>query len=185
MSTDELTARLVAHEDNFVERKSEGINPSDFRKALTAFSNSLPPGRAAALFIGVNDRTGVVEGCQNPDKVQQRVREAGEQCYPPITSMSEVINVGGKHIVAVTIEPSENRPHFSGPAFVRVGSSSVKASREMFDELVNSRNGKVAAILDLRGETISVLGLGHRFGAGPSRRSQGIPGRRRVSRSGM
>jgi hypothetical protein len=65
----------------------------------------------------------------------------------------------------VHIPFSANRPHFSGPAFVRRGSESVVASPQLFDELVYARTSKSAAILKLKNQVVIVIGLGHRLGS--------------------
>ena len=50
-------------------------------------------------------------------------------------------------IVAVEVSLSKDRPHFSGPAYVRKGSQTVAASREMFEDLIASRHDKARVIL--------------------------------------
>jgi hypothetical protein len=163
MTQDDLRARLAAKEDNFVERKSQGVSSADIRKTLSAFANSVPDGREAVLFIGVAD-VGEVQGCDNSDLVQKRVREALQDCYPPIVYASEVLTLDGMDVVAVRVEASKERPHFTGLAYVRIGSESVKATPQLFDEMVIARTSKVAAILRLRGRLITAFGIGHRLG---------------------
>ncbi len=165
MTPQQLTARLNAHEDGFIERKSQGIKPQDIRKAVTAFANSLPEGQQGIIFIGIGDK-GAVEGCENPDAVQKRVREAADECYPPITPQCVALKVDGKDIVAIVVSASKDRPHFAGPAYVRQGSESVKASKRLFDEMVDARHSRVQAVLRMREvPAITVIGLGHRLGS--------------------
>lgn len=163
MTPDDLLARLGAPEDSFVERKSQGIKPQDIRKVVTAFANSLPEGRDGVIYIGIGDR-GTIEGCESPDAVQKRVREAGGECYPPIEPQCVALTVEGKTVVAVVVSASLDKPHFAGPAYVRKGSESVKASKRLFDEMVDARHSIVAAIIRLIGTPITVIGLGHRMG---------------------
>lgn len=165
MAQDALIARLKNHEDNFVERKPEGVNASEIRQSIVAFANGAPPEGSGILFIGVQN-DGKIQGVENPDKLQKTVREQCERvCYPPIAFTSEVLDFDGKAVLAVVVPYSKNRPHFSGPAFVRRGSESVAASPELFDELIVSRNDKVAAILRMRGSPISVICLQHKLGS--------------------
>lgn len=164
MTPQDLLARLSTKEDSFVERKSQGIKPQDIRKAVTAFANSLPKGQHGVIFIGIGDK-GAVEGCDNPDSVQKRVREAADECYPPLTPQCVVLKVWDKDVVAAVVSASTDRPHFAGPAYVRQGSESVKASKRLFDEMVDTRHSKVAAILAMRNvPVVTVIGLGHRLG---------------------
>ena len=165
MTQDELVARLRNHEDNFVERKPDGANSGEIRQTVVAFANTVPPGGAGILFLGVHN-DGRIQGVENPDKLQKTVREQCERvCYPPIAFSAQVLEAEGKAVVAVVVPSSANRPHFAGPALVRRGSESVGASPELFDELIASRNDKVAAILHMRGSPITVICVQHRLGS--------------------
>lgn len=161
---DSLISKLRNHEDNFVERKPEGANRAELRQTIVAFANSVPPGSTAVLFVGIHD-DGRLQGVSNPDQLQKTIREICERvCYPPVAYQTEVLEVDGKAVLAVLVPASTNRPHFSGPAFVRRGSESIAASAEVFDELVASRNGKVAAVLRMKGTPVTVTCIQHRLG---------------------
>lgn len=161
----DLLARLRAHEDNLVERKPGTVNAAEIRQTVVAFANSVRAPSTGVLFIGVaND--GEPRGVDNPDKTQKTVREQCEKvCYPPISFATNVLEVDGKAIVAVTIPESTNRPHFSGPAYHRRGSESVIASAELFDELIQRRTSKVNTILEMRSLPITVICKQHRLGS--------------------
>jgi hypothetical protein len=160
----ELLARLKHPEDQFVERKPESVPRGDIRKTLVAFANSVPAGKSAVLFIGVAD-DGRVVGCSNSDAKQKLIRQICEQdCYPAVRADCEVVETREGEVVAVIIGPSNDRPHFSGPAYIRRGSESVAASAELFDELIQSRTGLVAAILRHRNEVFTVHSIQHRLG---------------------
>jgi hypothetical protein len=166
MTNDELLERLRDQEDNFVERKSDGLSPAEIRKAASAFANTVED-RSAILFIGVHDKTGDLLGVRDTDQMQKKVRAAcQEDCYPPIAYTSHVLTCDGKSIVAVVIPPSSSKPHFTGPAFVRVGSDSLKASQEQLNELVLNRVDKCREILRYKGKgLISVRGVGYKLGS--------------------
>jgi hypothetical protein len=165
MAQDVLVARLKNHEDNFVERKPDGANSGEIRQTIVAFANTVPPGAVGILFLGVHN-DGRIQGVENPDKLQKTVREQCERvCYPPIAFTAEVLEAEGKAVVAVVVPSSTNRPHFSGPAFIRRGSESVTASPELFEELIASRNDKVAAILRMRGAPVTVICVQHKLGS--------------------
>ncbi len=143
----QLIARLNNAEDTLTERKPEGVNDRELRKELVAFANSLRPTQEAAIFVGISD-TGDILGVSNPDTLQKRIRRIAEQdCYPPIFIQQYVLSVSGKEILAVTIPHSANKPHFSGPAFVRVGAECTNATQEQYDFLINSRSDKCYQIL--------------------------------------
>lgn len=164
MTRDELYRRLGDQEDNFVERKPAKVNRRDIRRTIVAFANSLEEGREAILFIGVKD-DGSVEGCPNPDAIQKTVREASDQdCYPAVAFISEALNTDAGPVVAVVVPASANRPHFTGPAYIRRGSESVAASEQVFAELVYSRNSTAADVLKLKNQIVDVVSLQHKLG---------------------
>jgi len=156
MTVDELRALLKNAEDGFTERKPEAVKRGEIRQTVVAFANSVPEGREAVLFIGVLDGGGI-QGVADTDAKQKLVRAVCERdCYPPIKCQPEVVEEGGKRIVAVVVPASDQRPHFAGPAFVRRGSESVAASKEMFDELIASRHEKARVLLRWKQSVISV-----------------------------
>jgi len=158
----QLCALLDSSECRLVERKQSQPNGADLRRTLVAFANTVSETECAVLFIGVGD-DGVKHGVQEPDKVQREVRRVAEnECYPPVHCELYVIKDAGVEIVAVAVNVSRDRPHFAGPAYVRIGSESVKASQEMFNEMVAARNDKARRILAERGKLISVQFVGSR-----------------------
>lgn len=164
VTKNDLISRASDHEDNYVERKSAGVKGDEIRQTLSAFANSLPSDRQAILFVGIEDKGGV-SGCPNTDAVQKRVSQCGRECYPPIHVTCEVVKIDGEDVVAVIVNPSSNRPHFTGPAYMRRGSESINASPELFEEMVASRNTKAGALLRLKGQLVTVVGVGHNLGS--------------------
>lgn len=141
-----LLARLSQREDGFTERK-QSAHRTDITETLVAFANSVPAGRQAVLHIGVRE-DGLTVGVDNPDKAQKDVTEWAKQCFPEIAIQCEALTVeGGATVVAVVVPASDLRPHFTGPAYKRVGSRNERASAEMLDEMIAARNDKAGAIL--------------------------------------
>lgn len=166
MTHDDLVKRISCHEDNFIERKPEGVAPSELRQTVSAFANTVPEGRVAVLFIGIHDKTGEILGVGNTDQLQKRIRDAcHNDCYPAIEYTSEVVTIGDKNVVAVVIPPSNAKPHFTGPAYVRIGSESPKASPQQYEELILSRVDKAREILKHKGDVFTVLGIGYKLGS--------------------
>jgi Putative DNA-binding domain len=155
MTPQALLERLNNNEDGFTERKTEAAKPAEFRQTLVAFANSVPEGQTAILFIGVaND--GKVIGVTNSDTLQKKLRGIAENdCYPSVICQSQAFSSDGKNVVAVLIEASPERPHFAGPAFVRRGSESVAASKEVYEQLIASRNTKAGKILRNKDQLIT------------------------------
>ena len=161
----DLLERLHDSEDNFVERKPDGVNGQDIRKAIVGFANSVPESRTAVLFIGVRD-DGTVQGVSNSDSLQKTVRRICEQqCYPPIQFSTEVIRIEEKQALAIVVPFSQSRPHFAGAAFVRRGSETVEASEEQYEKLILSKIDKCREILKWHGEKVTVIARGKELGS--------------------
>lgn len=78
MTPAELIWRLTDEEDNYVERKPEGLNQAEIRKTATAFANQVATDQTAILFIGVANN-GDLLGVKDTDSLQKRVRRACHQ----------------------------------------------------------------------------------------------------------
>jgi hypothetical protein len=147
-SNQQLIAELSNTEDQFTERKSEGVGSAAFKKALVAFANSLPPQRVGVLYIGATN-DGSVPGVADADKLQRTLRTIAENdCYPPIFIELRVLRVKEKDLVAAIVPSSASRPHFAGPAFVRVGSESVAATKVVYRNLLLAQDEKRRYLLD-------------------------------------
>jgi hypothetical protein len=164
MTDDGLRQRLADHEDQLVERKSEGVKRDELRQTLSAFANTLEAGHVAVLFIGIRDKDGTIAGVADSDSVQKRVRDAAEDSFPPIRSyQAHALTVEEKTVVAIVVSASDDRPHFTGSAYVRVGSESVNASAAQYEKLIAGRNSKTGAIFRMGNQPITVEAIGRRF----------------------
>src|SRR5216683_392152 len=154
-SVGELLARMRRFEDHFVERKTAN-DKKDWLKTIVAFANSTPAGSTAVLFIGVTD-AGEIEGQSNLDSLQKTLNKELEKAYPRIECMSRVVEESGRQALAVIVPSSGNKPHFSGPSFVRRLSETFEASEQEFEELIARRNSRVSRILDYKGKQVTVI----------------------------
>jgi hypothetical protein len=147
----ELLVKMRNFEDHLVERKTAS-DDKDWLKTIVAFANSTPPDSESVLYIGVRN-TGEIEPNQHElDSLQKTLNWQLKKAYPPITCVQRIVAEKGKQALAVIVPHSKNRPHFSGPAYVRRGSETVEASGEQFNDLIASRNSKAALILQHKGE---------------------------------
>lgn len=142
-------------EDNLLERKVES-DLKDLLKTLVAFANSVRPGHVATILIGERD-DGTVQGVKNPDQIQKKVRSECEKIYPPIVWKSRVYEQDSKHCVRVEIEYDGDTPHFGGPAWVRKGSETIKATDEVFQRLIDTRSGKVRLLTEWLGKEVTYV----------------------------
>lgn len=136
----ELLARLARAEDALVERKPR-FDADDVRQATVAFANTVLAPNTGVLFLGVSDSGEPIPGgVPNPDEAQKRVFKALEWCYPEIPDVrTQALSLREVCLVAVVVGESKRRPHFTGPAYIRIGSSSKRASEEAFEQLIADR----------------------------------------------
>lgn len=156
-----ILALVRTSESQYLERKASRPKDAELRKTLCAFANSTPEGQYSVLFLGINDN-GEIKGLDvgSIDLIQRDVVAlAREDFYPPIPIYTQVVVVEGKSVIAIVVEYSKNRPHFTGHAYKRVGATSQKADEAQYDEFVLERIDKVRQILKERGKPISVKWL--------------------------
>jgi Putative DNA-binding domain len=153
-SDDDLQRWRAPSEDNLVERKTVG-DSKDWLKTVVAFANSAPLDRVAVLYIGVRD-DGSVEGRSDLDGVQKTLRSKLAQAYPPIEYTTRALRDGDRPFLCVIVPGSKARPHFAGPAYVRVGSETVAASGQQFDRLIVERSSKAYRLLQLTGTQLRI-----------------------------
>jgi hypothetical protein len=154
LSDADLLARLDKFEDSFVERKTSGDH-HDWVKTVVAFANTAPTGFPAVLFVGVRD-DGTAEGGLDLDKLQKTFGEKMLVVYPPIYYLMKILEFGGKQFLAVIVPGSTDRPHFSGPSYVRRGSHTHVASEADYDNFIAVRQHKARELLQWKGKDISV-----------------------------
>lgn len=153
LSDRELLARLRNVEDPFVERKVDG-DLKDCLKTAVAFANTLPNGIPGVLFIPVKN-DGTVKTGIDLDLLQRRISERLASAYPALHYFQRIIEADGNPLIAVIVPGSSERPHFSGPAFVRDGSKTVQASAEQFERLIARRQSVVEELQKWLGKTVS------------------------------
>jgi predicted HTH transcriptional regulator len=151
MDTAELHKLISNAEDNFVERKTSLPKVSELRRVVVALANSASAIRKAVIFIGVED-DGTVQPITGIDSMQKTLRKVCNQdCYPPIDYTTEALNVQGGQILAIVIPPSNKKPHFTGHAYIRKGSSIEIVSEDALQKLIYARSSDWSAINDLVG----------------------------------
>jgi Putative DNA-binding domain len=142
-------------EDYLLERKTEN-DLKDLLKTMVAFANSVKPGHKAIILIGERD-DGTAQGVKNPESINQTIRKEAEKIYPPIIWRPEVYEKDGKHCVRIEIEYSGETPHFGGIAWIRKGTSTIVASDEVFQRLIDLRSSKVRELGKWIGKKISMI----------------------------
>jgi Putative DNA-binding domain len=141
-------------EDSLREKKVES-DLKDLLKTLVAFANSVAPGDTAKIFIGEKD-DGTVQGVTSADNIQKRVKKEADEIYPEIYYRTEVYERDGKQCVRVDIKHNGLAPHFGGPAWVRKGSQTIKATEQLYQQMVELRQSKVHELKKWLGKSITV-----------------------------
>lgn len=132
-------------EDSLREKKVES-DLKDLLKTMVAFANSVAPSDTAKIFIGERN-DGSVQGVTDTDSIQKTVAEEAERIYPEIYYRTEVYEREGKHCVRVDIRHNGLAPHFGGPAWVRQGSVTIKATEELYQQMIDQRQAKTRVLL--------------------------------------
>ncbi len=114
------------------------------KKTLIAFANTL----GGRIFFGVDDEgraVGLRDSPQNEDAICRSVITAcRDEIEPPMSSLVTFarLNVGGRRILEVTVEPGRERPYglkgarLRGGVYLRDGSASVVATEDELFELI-------------------------------------------------
>src|SRR5262249_4066077 len=117
-----------------------------------------PIGFPAVLFIGVKNDGQVYPSmkAQDLDSLQKTLADQMKQVFPTVYWVSKLL-LDEHHLpyLAVIVAGSENSPHFSGPAYVRVGSQTVDGSVDQFNKLIAERQSKTYWITQLIGKECS------------------------------
>jgi len=134
----DIISLLSQPEGKTLEFKRDLSSPEGALKAIVAFANT----SGGTLVIGIEDETKEVKGI--PDVLTEEERLANliaDSISPKLVPSIEVIPWRKKHLLAVEIYPSPNRPHYLnrlGPeagVLVRVGSTNRRADLFLVEEM--------------------------------------------------
>jgi predicted HTH transcriptional regulator len=158
ISDAEILRRIKVEEDGFVERKSLGDWKKDAVKTCVAFANSCSvDGLPGLLCIGVKDDGTIEPSTQNLDSVQKSFERELKEAYPEIPHQTRIVLSPEGKFLAVIVPGSTQGPHFSGPAYIRVGSQTVEASKEQFDRIIDRQDRRVREILKWKNKQIKLV----------------------------
>jgi hypothetical protein len=153
----EILRRLKDGEDSFVERKSFGDWKSDAVKTCVAFANSCPfEGPPGLLCIGVKDDGRIESAEQNLDALQKTLERELEDAYPTVPHSTRIVACHEGKFVAVIVPTSSKGPHFAGPAYIRTGPITIKASEEAFERILDRQERKVREILKWQNKRVKL-----------------------------
>ncbi|MDP4220292.1 MAG: ATP-binding protein [Bacteroidota bacterium] len=147
----DVMALLAEGEGLRIEFKRHFSSPEKIAKEMIAFANT----KGGTILFGVDD-DGSVFGLHSEKSELSEIEHVSKfLCDPPVAIACDVIPWSGhKDIIAVTVLPSENRPHTlveydssgkrvtDGPktGFVRVKDKSMQASKEVMSVMRSRRS---------------------------------------------
>jgi len=116
----EVQALYEQGEGPTLEFKSENVKPSKLAETLIALANA----QGGTVLIGVNGRTGELDGVRNPRQAREMAIEAALLCEPQlILPLPEVVKVKRKSILVIAIPAGlPNVYSLHGRYLARVGS---------------------------------------------------------------
>jgi len=130
MSTtaDDIYVLIAEGEGPTVEFKREiPRQADDLTTELVALANT----QGGALILGVDDDGQLVGLTDDPQRVEERVMGLCRACDPPLAVTTEVVELEGHSLLIVHILEGSDKPYRArGRCYVRVGSTTQRASRE-------------------------------------------------------
>ncbi len=138
---------LKSEESETIERK-KGWDSREVRKALIAFANDQSDRGCGYLVVGQDDNKQLVGLAWGEDEICKRISDVSrDMCFPAVPVSIDVVERQGKRIAVVTVRRSVARPHFDGPAWVRVGSTTRRATDAEVMLLRAATGNRKAALL--------------------------------------
>lgn len=135
---------MIFMESELVELKSEVVG--DICKEVIAFANT----KGGTLYIGVQN-DGQVTGIENADKVTLQINNMVRDSIKPDVTMFvhyETQEIGGKQIIAVTVQKGTDRPYYLGSkglkpsgVYVRNGTSTDPATDTAIRKMIKETDG--------------------------------------------
>lgn len=120
MDVQEVLALYEQGEGPNLEFKSENVKPSKLAETLMAMANA----QGGTVLIGVDGRTGRIEGLRNPRQARETAIEAALLCEPQlILPLPELVQIDQKTVLVVVVPAGlPNVYSLNGRYLARVGS---------------------------------------------------------------
>lgn len=141
----DLVDLLKRPEGKTLEYKRDIPGPDVVLKFIVALATTA----GGILLVGVEDRTSHVRGVADPLALEERLADLiSDHITPRLVPEIEVLPWRRIQVVAVQVHPSPSRPHHlerdgaEAGVFVRVGSTTRRADRELIEELRRLTRGE-------------------------------------------
>lgn len=140
----EILNKIKQPETRKLEFKEKFTEKSKILKTIIAFSN----GAGGELIIGVTDKEREVVGVKNPLELEEKISSMiYDSITPMISPYISIIDINGKKIIHIQVMGGTNKPYFiksigiKDSTFIRIGSTTRKASQEIIEELRREAHG--------------------------------------------
>lgn len=150
---------LISPEGKTLEFKRDLSSPKNILKTLVAFANTA----GGCLIVGVDDDQKLVGVAQPLDEEERLGNLIADSIEPRLVPNIDLITHQGKSLLIIEVFPSGLRPHSlksegaEHGVYVRLGSSSRQADRELVAELRRSAEGIVFDELPMPALTVDDL----------------------------
>jgi len=148
---DELLELARSGESDTVEREPSEAQGSAIRRTICAFANDLGERGGGVVFVGLND-DGSCAGIRDPGGTQQILANwahGGDILPLPDVEISRHV-LDGCEVIVLEVRPSAAPPvRYQGQVWVRIGSTTRRATPEQEQRLTERRRGHDRAF-DLR-----------------------------------
>lgn len=139
-----LKTLLSKHEGKTLEFKRDLSSPRPAMRTLCAFANTA----GGTMLVGVEDGTRDVVGVGDPLALEERLCSlVADSIVPLLSPEIEILSWRTATVLAVTVHPSQNRPHHvkaegaGKGVYVRVGSTNRRADPALVAEMSRSLRG--------------------------------------------
>lgn len=160
MEAIEHLERINRLEDSYTQFKVNITDAASLARELVAFSNS----NDGIIYVGVSNE-GEITGLTtaNVDRINGLISSAATDCVrPSISPKTENITLGGKLIMAITVQKGLSRPYsdHQGAYWVKSGADKRRVtSREELQRMFQSANLIHADEVPIEGATVSEIDL--------------------------
>lgn len=138
MMNKEFQLLLEEGEGSTVEFKRKVTSPEKIARALVGFANT----RGGMILFGVDDDKSIIGVESEKSEVELIETAAKFFCDPPLNPSIEILSYQGKDLIAVTVEESNEKPHYlvtengedgeeDSKVLIRVKDKTVVASKEV------------------------------------------------------
>jgi hypothetical protein len=129
MTPEQIEAMLAAEESETLERKESIKLTEKIRDSIVAFANDLYGHERAWLIVGQADDRQIVGLTVSDDEASKILSDiARNSCRPAIPVSVEFYTKDSKRLAIVEVRRSPARPHFTGKALARMGSTNRQAT---------------------------------------------------------